>query len=474
LGERHKSEDLRSTRRIVAALVFAVLGYLSEGTIVFGSMPSLLRIFSPPEAVGWIISAGSLIGGLAAGICGGLGDHYGRKPVLMGVMALAALGGCIAGMGRNVYWVIAGHAMQGPAIAIVPLSVGLLREHLPPRSVPLAVAIVTSTLASTAGVLYMLSGLIVESLGWRGVFSVSSIVLAIGMLFVKTQVPESGLQSSISSVDWISGILFCTGAAGVLLSITLVRGLGWSSGAVIASAAVGVAVLTLWVVWSLRSSAPLINVRLLGNLRVTTALGVQGLMGISIVLFNTVTLVILQAPIASGAGFGRSATVAGAMLVPMSAVAFISGPLSGYLAGRYGAGRVLASLLLVCAVGDLWILIAHGTIMSTIGATLVVGLGFGALFPTIANLIVENTPREQISEIAGMSEWIRGTAAALSIQLGALVLAGSTIAVDNHNYPTNRAVTKVFGIALSCCLAACLLSLWQTGCAYRRSRMRPG
>ena len=81
--------------------------------------------------VGWIVTAFLLVAAASASLCSRLGDMFGRRRMLLGVLVVAGVGSLVSALATGVVGVILGRAIQGVSGAVLPLCFGLVRENLP-------------------------------------------------------------------------------------------------------------------------------------------------------------------------------------------------------------------------------------------------------------------------------------------------------------------------------------------------------
>ncbi len=123
---------------IVSVLIAVEIISAFETSMMFAAIPTLITEFdSDASTVGWAVTAFLLVSAASAAVCGRLGDMYGRERILMVLLAVAALGSIVSAVGDSLTSIIIGRAIQGVAGAILPLCIGLAREHLPPPASPL-------------------------------------------------------------------------------------------------------------------------------------------------------------------------------------------------------------------------------------------------------------------------------------------------------------------------------------------------
>jgi len=131
--------------RILIALMLAEVASVISLTIVMPGLAAWLHEFGSPVTVGWIMSSYLLVSSAAVALCGKLGDVYGRKPVMLVVLAAIGIGGLVSYFGKTAEWIIAGRAIQGLSGCVLPLAYALAREHLPSGRFTFAVGVIVES-----------------------------------------------------------------------------------------------------------------------------------------------------------------------------------------------------------------------------------------------------------------------------------------------------------------------------------------
>ena len=107
--------------------------------MMFGALATISREFRDPVMAGWLITGFLLVGAASAALSSRLGDLFGRKRVAVVLLALAAAGSLTSALAPTLTVMIVGRAIQGFSSALLPLCVGLVREHLPARRVDVSI-----------------------------------------------------------------------------------------------------------------------------------------------------------------------------------------------------------------------------------------------------------------------------------------------------------------------------------------------
>lgn len=442
---------------IVAALFIAELCAIFEGSMLFAALPRLIRDFGDPIVVGWLVTAHLLVAAGASVVAGRLGDIHGRKRVIMLMLALSTLGSIISAMSTGFGPVLFGRALQGLASAVLPLSLGVIRESLPKERVPLAVGIIVSAMSVGAAAGLVLGGAIIDNFNWHWLFAASAVMLFVSALAVQLAVPARPGTPPQRPIDWVEGLVPVPAITVLLLGISFSKQLGWLDGRVLGLLGLSALLSTFWVRKSLRSPEPFIDLRLLAHRDVAVANVISALacMGTMQVVFVFTTLA--QAPKWTMAGLGLSATVAGLAKLPSNFLSLSAGPFAGWLAQRRGNR---SAMICGCAIATAGWTIAIGLPQSLLEAVLlicVISFGTTMLMATVPNTIVAGVPASRTSEAIGMMSVIRAMFSAIGAQIVAVLLA--TAAVPAPQGPGNFPSATSFRIAIGWIAALSLASI---------------
>jgi len=452
------------SQRNLAAMIVAL--WVAEMTQAFGTamiyaaLKALIATFKDPVLVGWLITTYLLVGAGAAAVAGRLGDIYGRRRVLLILLAIAATGSVINALSTGFATLLAGRAMEGLAGAILPLCVGLARENIARDRVPMAIGLMISgASAGTAGGL-VIGGLLVDTYSWHAIFIASATFAAIAFVLVRAFLPPSpGLPRTVP-LDWVGGVLFVPATLALLLAISSGPKWGIADPRTIATLAAGIVLFGLWIRRSLTAVDPMFDVRLFRNRQVLVANLATALVSISTLQITLVFSVMLQAPAWTTVGLGVSATVAGLVKLPSNIGSLLAGPLSGWLTQHGGGRQVMLIGGLLTSAGWLLAMAFHGSIL-IIGIILCV-ISFGAtmLFAVGPTILVGAVPHDRTSEAAGMMTVVRQASLGIGAQVVTLLLATHTVVAPTGgaHYPTVGAFMLTMGIIVAISLTATALA----------------
>lgn len=456
------TSDHSRPNRILVVLVIAEMASSYETGMMYSALATMYRTFNDPVGVGWLITAFMLVAAAACAVCGRLGDLFGRRRVLVVVLILATLGSLLSALSSSLSGVIAGRALQGASAAVLPLSFGLIREHLPAARVPLGVSYLTAMAAFGAGLGLFTAGIIVDHFSWQLMFYASAAQAALGLMLVVMFVPASRGAGARGGVDILGGVLFVPALAGLLLVISNGKNWGWSDGRTLGLLVASSALMGFWILYELRHRDPLIDVRQFANRKIALTNLDMALFGLGPSQLMLILLLLLQQPMWTGVGLGISATLAAMLKLPGNVLALVFGPLGGHITAKHG-GRC-AMLIAVVVVFVAWATMTawHGSIWLLLAMIVLASAGSAMMYAAIPNLIIEAAPEDRTSEMTGLSNVVRTTFTAIGAQLVALILATSTISDPTQGkgvFPTEEAYLLAFA-AVTATLVLMFVTTW--------------
>ena len=388
---------------------------LAVGAASFAMLQSLLAPVLPTlqselktsqSAVSWVLIAWLLSAAVATPILGKVGDMIGKARTLVLALAAIGLGSLIAALAPSIELVIAGRIVQGLGGAIVPLSFGIIRDEFPPARVPSAVGILSAVIAVGSGAGTILAGPIVDLFGWHGLFWVPLAVVAVTASLAQLFVPESPVRSG-GTINWLAASLLAGWLIALLLPLSLGTRWGWGSPAVIGLFAAALVLAAAWVTVEVRSSNPVIDMKMMRLPAVWTSNLVALLFGAAMFAVWVFLPQLIQVPSSAGYGFGATVSEAGWVMLPMLVSMAVAGVFSGRLAGVLPFKLQLAGASAVIALSCVSLAMFHASIWEVALVSGVYGIGLGLAYAALTSVIVQNVPASQTGTAIGMNANIR-------------------------------------------------------------------
>jgi len=225
------------------------------------------------------------------------------------------------------------------------------------------------------------------------------------------------------SMDYIGFGLLVTGLGALEIMLDEGQRKDWfSSGLIVAAAAIALCALVSVVVWELRHKNPVVDFRLLKerNFAISTA----AMFALGFVLYGTTAAL----PLFLQSLLGYSATQSGMVLSPGGIVVMLLMPVVGMLISKVQPRYLIAFGLMMMGVG-MWIMagwnlqIAFG---NAVKARMVQSVGMAFLFVPINTVAFNFIARERISYATGIINLARNIGGSSGIAIVTTVLARKT------------------------------------------------
>jgi MFS transporter, DHA2 family, multidrug resistance protein len=440
----------------LGALTLAVLAVGLDATVLSVALPTLaVSLHASATDLQWFVSAYTLA--LAVGLLPGglLGDRFGRKKLMVGVLTVFGLGSLACAYSPNAGVFIAARTLLGLSAGfLIPLVISVVAVMFTEEELPKALGIWGAANFLGLPIGPILGGWLLSHYWWGWVFLMNLPVVVIGIIAVMALVPESR-ASKAPGLD-PGGILGSCAGLGLLSYGFIAAGrYGWTSPNAIAAMAAGAAILVAFVGWELRLThqpcgQPLVDPNLFRSANFTwgTILAAFGIFAMFGLLF--------AAPQFFQAVLGTNAMGSGLRLLPMMGglvaglglAALLMKPLTAKLTAALGFAVLAAGLVL-------------GTSMSAASSTAfiatwtaITGIGFGLSLATAVTAALVDMPKERSGVASAVMQAVQKAGAPLSAAvLGSVLASGYHAQLHLAGLPATAAVavrSSVFaGIAVA-------------------------
>ncbi|ASN20094.1 uridine transporter UriT [Arthrobacter sp. YN] len=360
-----------------------------------------------------------------------LADLRGRRRVLSLMLLVTGIGCVVSALAPDVAWLFIGRIIQGVAGPVVVMCLILLRTHVTdPRRYALLLGIITSVNGGIAGVDAIAGGWLSEHFGFSSIFWSMAVVAVIAALALRLMANESTVADP-PPMDWIGTGLLVAAVGSIYLifnELAALAGINWGLVGILAVVAVA-AFLAFWKSES-KVAHPLVAIEYLRSratwgLLLTTLLTLCGVFAV----MNQIVPAIAQ-DTESGAGLSASAAPF-VTLTPYALAGLAMGPVSGYLAGKFGYKRVL-QVGLFCSVAGVLLTLAlvnSESLPLLTGVSILVGIAYAGMANIMLNgLCVVLSPADNPGYLPGLNAGAFNLGAGLSFVILPLVQT----ALDAH------------------------------------------
>jgi EmrB/QacA subfamily drug resistance transporter len=331
----------------LALIVTAQFMVILDVAIVNVALPSIKTdLHFSQESLQWVITAYSILFGGVLLLGGRMSDLLGRRRLFMAGLALFTVSSLLDGIAWSEGSLIAFRSLQGLGAALLsPAALSILTTTFAEgreRNLALGIWGAVSGSGAAAGVL--LGGALTSSLSWSWIFFINVPVGAVVLALSPALLRESRAELAHRHFD-LPGAVSITGGL-MLLVYAMTRAVqhGWATAETIGLLAASVAAIAAFVAIELRSSAPLLPMRMF-RLRTLSGSNLAGLLlgGSVFSQFFLLTLYMQQV-------LHYSALETGVAYVALTLAVIVFATVAQALALRAGIRRVLPVGMLLTAV----------------------------------------------------------------------------------------------------------------------------
>jgi len=438
---------------VVAVAIASLLGTLMQSIVVpiIGRIPEYLA--TTPAAATWVFTAILVSGAVSSVLMGRLADMYGKRRMLLLCLALLIVGSVIGALAQDIVTLIVGRALQGFAVATVPIAFGILRDGGDGRRLLRGIAVVTVMTQISGGFGAAMAGLVAEYLSWQALFWGSALLGAIAFVCVALWVPSDAGQPE-ARFDAVGAIGLVVGLVALLIGVSNGSLWGWASAATLGCLIGGGLVLTLWGWYEARRRSALVDVRILLDRPVLLTNIASLLFGFGMYAIIVAMPQMIVAPIETGYGLGETMLMAGLVGAPSILVAILAPYAATWLIRRIGGPCTLGAGGIVLALAYLQLGLAHASVLDFVIANAIVTLGLSLGMAAMPATILALVPRERSAEANGVNTVIRTAGMAMSTAVTAAIISSILIAdgFGAGELPAHGAYLTAFAVAAIACV----------------------
>jgi len=417
---------LTPARRWIALgiLCLSLLLSVVDNTIVNVAIPTLNHdLGASTTQLQWIVDAYTLVFSALLLAMGHFGDRFGRKRALQLGLGLFAVTSGLAALATTSGQLIGARALMGIGAALIfPATLAILvNVFTEPKERAAAIGIWTAMVGVAVAIGPITGGLLLEHFWWGSIFVVNIPVALIAIALGVWLLPESRDQA-VGAMDYRGLVLSVAGVGMMVWAIIEGPSWGWTSPVIIAALVCSVVLLTLFAFVERRMAHPLLDVQLFANARFTAA-------SISVTtaffaLFGFIFLITQFLQLIQG----FTALQAGIRTLPFAIATGVMSPVAIALMHRFGSKVIVAIGLLVMAAGFVLastVKVDSPYVGTVLASMVIIAAGLGLATSPATESIMGALPPEQ----AGAGSAVNDTTREFGGTLGVAVVGSVFLSI---------------------------------------------
>ena len=451
-----RTEPSSNTRLTLAATILGSSMAFIDGSVVNVALPALARdLGAKPAELSWTINAYLLPLGSLVLLGGGAGDHFGRRRLFLGGIAIFALASLACAAAPDAGFLLAGRAAQGLGAALMmPNSLAILGATFAGEARGRAIGTWAAAGALFGAVGPLIGGWLVDTIGWRAIFLLNLPIAAAASALAWRYVAESR-DTHRARLDW-GGAALATAALALLTwalteasQPTAAMTLSWLA------ASAGTLLLIGFVWLEARLGA-----RALMPLAMFATRAFVGLTALTFFLYGALGGLLVLLPFRLIRIEGWPAVLAGAAVLPLPLLVGLGSPVMGRVAGRVGGRLPLAiGSFLVAAGLALYARIGLGPVgywTDVFPGTVLVGLGLGISVAPLTTTVMASVDSDHVGAASGFNSAVARIAGLVATALLGFAFAAQG---DPAAFVAAFRLAALVGMASAVLATACALIL---------------
>jgi len=461
-------------------------------TMVLPAIPDFIQDFNISYSTSsWILSSYLIAGAVMTPIAGRLSDIYGKKKMLLIVMAVYSTGILAGGFANSIEFMLAARAAQGVGMSMFPIAFGIIREILPEKKLAIGQTIFSSTFSGGAVVGLMVGATIIQNFGWQATFfSIFPIAVILGLVIMKiihvrdpstmeAKVKEGGGgggrereevrnekkdSSSTTNTETIDvkgtlalAVTIISFLAGISFLESSTANTGFQVAALFSVAAISLAI---FIVIEKKVSSPLLDLKLMTHRMILPASIILMLVFLCMFMVYQTIPIMVRSP--QPLGFGGDAVVTASVQLPFMIVLLIGTIMSGFILNKVGNTRLTLLGTIISAIGFFSLLLFHSTEYLVSVSLTIISAGLSLSITGGFNVVLLSAPIQMTGIALGMALLLNLVGMSIGPSIAAMfqqMYQGTVEGVIGEQFPTQEAYNLIFLTAALISLASVALGL---------------
>ena len=393
-------------------------------TMVLTSALATIRtqFHAPMETLQWTVNAYNLSFAVLLLTGAALGDRFGRRRMFAVGIALFVLASIGCALSQDIVALIVARAAQGAAAALVmPLAMALLSSAFSREARAWALGIFSSVTGFALIAGPAAGGALTEGFGWQWIFWINVPIGGVALLMIFARLRES--FGPKAGLDLAGLVLVAAAAFALVWALLRGNGAGWTSPEVLTALLCGLVLATVFIGWELRAAAPMVPLQLFRARAFSS-----GILA-SFLFYAAMYGVLFLLPQLLQSALGNTPLGAGLRLLPWTATLFVTAPVAGALVNKVGERALVATGLVMQAIGLGWIacIVAPGVSYPALVAPLILaGVGVSMAMPAVQNAVLGSVAVVEMGKASGIFNMGRFLGGVFGVALLVATFSGSS------------------------------------------------
>lgn len=464
----------RSGWLILAILSCLGLIVMFDETMILPAIPDFIRDFGISySASSWLLSAYIIAAAVMTPIGGRLSDIYGKKKMLLIVMAVYILGVIGGRFATNMEFMLMARAAQGVGMAMFPIAFGIIREVLPEKRLAIGQTIFSSTFSGGAVVGLVGGAALIQNFGWQSTF-VAILPFAIGLWLaivkfvrVAPPAPYPGMEAAGSppdrSIDLKGTLALAATIITFLAGITFLESSGGAEYLMAGLFAASGVSLAAFIAIEKRVRMPLLDFKLMTSKSFLPPTLILLLTFMSIFMVYLTIPIMVRSP--EPLGFGGDVLAVASVQLPFMLVLLAGTVLSGFMLNRIKNTRLTMAGTVISAIGFFILLMFHSTETAVSFGLTILAAGLALSIAGAFNVILVSVPMQMTGIALGMTLLLNLVGMSVGPALSGILQETyqGTVPGIEGTFPTEAAYNLIFITAAAVSLASVAMALFVVG-----------
>jgi DHA2 family multidrug resistance protein len=423
-GQQQDWRPRHSPWLVAVGVMLATFMQVLDTSIANIALPHIAGSLSAStDQATWVLTSYLVANAIILPMTGWLGNHFGRKRVLISCIGMFIFASALCGMAVNLPMLIAARILQGfGGGAMVPIAQAILLESFPVAKRGVAMATFSMAVIVAPIIGPTLGGWITDNYSWRWIFYINLPVGLLAMFLAEWLVedPPYIKRNLKAAIDFVGFGLLAVWLATLQIVLDKGQEADWL-GADWIRWFIGISIVAMiaFIVWEFRVKDPLVNLRILRSRNFATGLMLMTVIGI--ILYGTTA----ELPLFLQTLMGYPALQSGLTMSPRGVAAFITTLFVGRLVGRvplrwllgFGFSMLSLSAFLLSDIN------LQVSMASVVFPTVLNGVAISFIFVPLTTATMSQLRQQEIGSATGLYNLMLNLGGSIGIALVTTLVA---------------------------------------------------